>query len=90
LRDHSEFSFGGESQRTRPQNPECASDAEWADYQFYRDNPKGLNFERWVHSFGCRQWFHVVRDTVTHDIVEVCRMDEQPLTPRPQNRNDAA
>ena len=89
LRDHSEFTFGGESQRLRPENPERTSDAEWADYQFYRDNPKGLHFERWVHGFGCRQWFNVVRNTLTHEIVEVCRMGEQAVTPRPQKRNDA-
>jgi len=24
--------------------------------------------ERWVHTAGCRRWFNVVRDTVTHEI----------------------
>jgi sarcosine oxidase subunit delta len=89
VRDHSEFSFGGESVRSRPEYPDRSSDAEWADYLFYRENPKGLHFERWVHRFGCRQWFKVVRDTMTHEIVEVCRMGEQPLTPLPGNRKTA-
>jgi heterotetrameric sarcosine oxidase delta subunit len=80
LRDHSEFSFGGESLRPRPKNPADVSDADWADYQFYRENPKGLLLERWTHTFGCRQWFNVVRDTVSHEIVEVCRMGETPKT----------
>jgi heterotetrameric sarcosine oxidase delta subunit len=83
LRDHSEFSSGGESLRSRPESPGLTSDAEWAEYQFYRENPKGLHFERWVHIFGCRQWFNVVRDTVTHEIVEVCRIGVPPKTSLP-------
>jgi len=71
LRDQDEFRFGGEACIRRPENPEQATDAEWADYLFYRDNVKGLHLERWVHSFGCRQWFNVERDTVTHEIVRV-------------------
>ena len=43
---------------------------------FYRDNIKGLHYERWVHSFGCRQWLNVARDTVTHEITEVFLMGE--------------
>jgi len=64
----------------RPADPEQASDAEWADYLFYRDNHKGLHYERWLHSFGCRQWFNVARDTVTHEISEVYLMGEQPAS----------
>jgi len=76
LRDQDEFQFGGEAHISRPRDPERASDAEWADYLFYRQNPKGLHFERWVHSFGCRQWFNVARDTVTHEISGVYLMGE--------------
>lgn len=85
LRDQSEFSYGGESRRLRPENPGQANDAEWAAYLFYRTNPKGLHFERWVHAFGCRRWFNVVRDTVTHEIIEIYRMDELPETVLPEN-----
>ena len=35
-----------------------------------RDNPKGPFRERWVHSAGCRRWFVVTRDTVTHEFLE--------------------
>lgn len=66
LRDEPEFSFGGESHIARP-GP-GAGDAEWANYLFFRENPKGDHAERWCHSFGCGQWFNVVRDTVTHEI----------------------
>ena len=56
------------------------SDAEWADYLFYRNNLMGPHRERWLHSFGCRQWFIAERYTVTHEISGVFRMDEA-LTP---------
>ncbi len=71
-RDESEFRFGGESHVERP-GPEV-SDAEWADYLFNRENPKGLHFERWCHTYGCSQWFNVVRDTVTHEFHAVYKM----------------
>ena len=48
-----------------PADPDALTDAEWAEYLFLRDNPKGPFAERWVHSAGCRRWFNVVRDTVT-------------------------
>jgi sarcosine oxidase subunit delta len=54
----------------RPGHPESVSDAEWADYLFYRDNVKGVHLERWLHAFGCRRWFLVERDTLSHDIRE--------------------
>ncbi len=74
VRDQTEFRYGGEANRNRPLQPEQCSDQQWADYLFYRDNPKGLLRERWVHSYGCRRWFNVMRDTVTHEIVEVSPM----------------
>ncbi len=77
LRDEPEFSYGGESHIARPK-PAC-SDEEWARYLFFRENPKGQHAERWCHSFGCGQWFNVLRDTVTHDIVATYPMGE----PRP-------
>ena len=38
--------------------------------------PKGLHFERWQHRHGCRQWFNVVRHTLSHEIQAVYRLDE--------------
>ncbi len=71
-RDESEFRFGGESHVERPGLE--VSDAEWADYLFNRKNPKGLHYERWCHTYGCSQWFNVVRDTVTHEFHSVYKM----------------
>jgi heterotetrameric sarcosine oxidase delta subunit len=76
-RDEPEFTYGGESHLARPA-PDC-SDEEWARYLFFRSNPKGPHAERWCHTDGCGQWFNVVRDTVTHEIVATYRMgDPQP------------
>jgi sarcosine oxidase, subunit delta len=80
VRDEVEFSFGGESHVTRP-SPEV-DDAQWADYLFNHSNTKGLQHERWCHSFGCQRWFNVTRDTVTHEIAAVYAMDQQPPLPR--------
>lgn len=68
VRDQTEFHCGGEAGIVRPAEPAVAGDEAWADYLFYRDNVKGLHVERWVHRYGCRQWFLVERDTVTHEI----------------------
>ena len=67
-RSQEEFSCRGEAHIARPKDPAALSDAQWADYVFTRPNPKGRFAERWSHSAGCRRWFNVVRDTVTHEI----------------------
>ena len=77
-RAETEFSYGGEAGITRPEEPEKLTDAEWADYLFMRQNPKGLYYERWSHAHGCRKWFNVVRDTVSDQILAVYLMDEAP------------
>jgi len=76
LRDQTEFRCGGEVSVNRPVAPSSVSDSEWADYQFYRDNIRGVHLERWVHSFGCRQWFLAERNTLTHEILATRRLDE--------------
>ena len=77
-RDEHEFRCGGQSHIQRPDLQ--ASDQEWADYLHMRENPKGWHFERWVHAGGCRQWFNMVRHTVTHEISAVYAMGD----PKPQ------
>ena len=54
------------------------SDRAFADYLFLRDNPKGVFLERWRHAAGCRRWFNVVRDTVSHQIIEIYAMGSLP------------
>jgi sarcosine oxidase subunit delta len=73
-RDENEFSCGGEAHIARPTQPDTISDVEWADYLFMRSNCKGAFSERWCHTLGCRRWFNVERDTVTHAILRVYAM----------------
>ena len=75
-RDETEFRCGGEAHLARPAEPDALSDEAWGEYLFLRRNPKGRFHERWVHSLGCRRWFNVVRDTVTHEIVAIYKMGE--------------
>lgn len=82
-RNETEFDCGGESHIARP--PLECLDEVWADYLFYRHNPKGLTYERWRHSAGCGQWFNVSRCTVTHQIFAVYAMtDAKPDLPLPE------
>jgi sarcosine oxidase subunit delta len=71
-----EFRCGGSSHIVRPGPHDAVSDEAWADYLFYRANPKGKHRERWVHSAGCGQWFNLVRDTITHEISAIYRMGD--------------
>ncbi|MCA2997877.1 MAG: sarcosine oxidase subunit delta [Rhodocyclaceae bacterium] len=73
-RPENEFDCGGTTAIARP--PIDCSDEVWGDYLFFRVNPKGLHAERWRHTFGCGQWFNVVRDTVTHEVSAVYRITE--------------
>ena len=79
-RDQSEFTAHGEAHISRPVQPEQLSEEEWGDYVFFRKNTKGVHYERWVHSQGCRRWFNVVRDTITDQI----HATYKPGEPRPR------
>ncbi|MEQ8666496.1 MAG: sarcosine oxidase subunit delta [Rhodospirillales bacterium] len=68
-RDMTEFSHGGEAHIARPKDPDSLTDEQWGDYVFFRTNPKGVHYERWVHSHGCRRWFNAVRHTVTDEFL---------------------
>ena len=79
LRDETEYHYGGQAHVAYPEDPSALSDEEWAQYLFFRDNPKGPFAERWSHSGGCRRWFNVIRDTRTYEVLAVYTSDE----PRP-------
>jgi sarcosine oxidase subunit delta len=91
-RDESEFTCGGEAHIARPQDPDQVSDVQWAEYLFMRNNRKGLHFERWVHVHGCRRWFNLCRNTVTHEIVAVYAMGSAPpnVAPAPSGASTKA
>ena len=77
-RDETEFTCGGEAHIVRPKQPQALGDDAWASYLFMRKNPKGVHFERWNHSHGCRRWFNVARHTVSDEVLAVYRMGEEP------------
>ncbi len=67
-REEVEFRYGGPVPMGYPPDPQMVDDAAWARYLYFRPNPKGPLEERWVHAAGCRRWFKLNRDTVTHEI----------------------
>ena len=81
-REEIEFHYGGQAHVAYPDDPYALDDEQWAQYVFFRDNPKGPFAERWVHAAGCRRWFNAVRDTVTHEFLAVHGLGAgQPATP---------
>jgi sarcosine oxidase subunit delta len=80
LRDETEYKYGGQAHVAYPEDPSALSDEEWAEYLFFRDNPKGPFAERWVHTGGCRKWFNAVRDTRTYEVLAVYTNND----PRPE------
>ncbi len=71
-----EFSYGGQAHVSRPAAGTAPSDAAWTAFQYERTNTKGPHAERWRHVHGCGQFFNVVRDTTTDQIVRSYRSGE--------------
>ncbi|SFS89567.1 sarcosine oxidase subunit delta [Saccharopolyspora flava] len=68
-RNETEFHYGGQAEVSYPAEPHATSDADWAEFLFFRANPKGVFAERWNHQAGCRRWFDIRRDTRTNEIL---------------------
>lgn len=77
-REEEEFHPRGQAHLVRPQDPDATSDEAWGDYLFFRDNPRGIHHELWVHSVGCRKFFNITRNTVTYEILETYPIGERP------------
>ncbi|WP_027960686.1 sarcosine oxidase subunit delta [Halomonas halodenitrificans] len=77
-RDEEEFHPKGQAHIARPEDPETCSDEEWGDYLFFRDNPRGIHHELWVHAIGCRKFFNITRNSASYEILETYRMGERP------------
>ena len=71
-----EFRYGGEAHIARPTGSSAADDAQWAEFLYYRTNPRGLHAERWRHLHGCGRFFNAVRDTVSDRIMTTYRAGE--------------
>lgn len=76
-RNEDEFHYGGQAGVRYPDDPHEVSDAEWARFLFYRDNPRGVFTERWSHASGCRRWFVARRDTKTNRVESTHQIDER-------------
>jgi heterotetrameric sarcosine oxidase delta subunit len=77
-RDDWEFHYGAEAHVARPETPSEMSDEDWMGYLYLRSNTKGPFRERWMHAAGCRRWFNVIRNTVSHEILGVYKVGETP------------
>lgn len=80
MRDEAEFQYQGDATKVRPN--ENGSEAEFFDYVYARENPKGWHTEWWHHVGGCRRWVKVVRNTVTHEIHATGKPDEKLPVPK--------
>ena len=69
VRDHSEFSYGGDGSIIYPSLD--APVEQWHDAVFQRENICGVQTETWQHVNGCRMWLRIERDTLTHEIHSV-------------------
>jgi heterotetrameric sarcosine oxidase delta subunit len=47
-----------------------AADERDLDRAFMRSNPEGPQTERWFHTFGCRRWLTLRRDTRTDEVLD--------------------
>ena len=72
-----EFRHAGAAHIARPADPAAASDAEWAEFLYHRDNPKGDTAERWRHVHGCGRFFNAVRHTVTDRFMATYKTGER-------------
>ena len=67
-RGRDEFVYLGSADPVRPSAPDAPTEA-WFDYVYLRDNPAGTNRELWHHTYGCRAWVVVTRNTRTHEVL---------------------
>lgn len=70
-RDSAEFVYLGDAMLINRPDPETATEQEWHDYAYLRDNTAGEMRELWFHEGGDRSWLVVTRNTLTHEISKV-------------------
>jgi sarcosine oxidase subunit delta len=82
-----EFTYGGQAHVERSATPDTLTDQEWAEFLYFRANPRGMHAERWRHGHGCARFFNALRDTSTDMFAVTYKIGEKrPGAPTP---NDA-
>jgi sarcosine oxidase, subunit delta len=71
-----EFRYAGEAHLVRPP-ADKASNEEWTEFLYFRNNPKGMHAERWRHASGCGRYFNCLRDTVSDKIAATYKVGEK-------------
>ena len=82
-REEEEFHAAGQAHLPRPTDPDSLSDEQWANYLYYRKNPRGLHRELWVHAAGCGKYFNVARNTQTYQIYATYKAGDTLLLSEP-------
>ena len=68
-----EFRNMGQAHVMRSTDLANQSDEDFEKFLYIRDNPKGVNYERWRHVHGCARFFNAARDTVSDKFITVYR-----------------
>lgn len=71
-----EFRQAGEAHLVRAADPSRLSDAEWGDFLYFRENPRGITLERWRHVHGCGRFFNAARHTVSDKFLATYKAGE--------------
>jgi sarcosine oxidase subunit delta len=75
-REEDEFHAAGQAHLPRPIDPDAMTDEQWAQYLYFRKNPRGHHRELWVHAAGCGKYFNIARNTQTYEIYATYKAGE--------------
>jgi sarcosine oxidase, subunit delta len=71
-----EFRNMGQAHVVRVADIANQSEEDFEKFLYIRDNPKGVNFERWRHVHGCARFFNAVRHTVSDKFIATYKAGE--------------
>ena len=77
LRDETEFRFGAEAGKRRPEPVAEVTAEAWAEYLYISNAPMGMAREVWVH-LTCGEFFLMDRDTQTHAVTTALALRNLP------------
>ena len=71
-----EFRNMGQAHVVRSVDIANQSEEDFEKFLYIRENPKGVNFERWRHVHGCARFFNAVRHTVSDKFIMTYKAGE--------------